>query len=523
MGISEELIMKQIIFLSAVGLAVFFGSLSWVSASQRQYVSYSEHGAVGDGVTDDFAAIIKTHAAANEAGLPVKADAGKTYYIGASTQTAQIQTDTDWSDAKFIIDDSKLAVNDRNSNVFQISSKFPSSRVRGGTFKKNQTKLDLTLQQDAVIVVIDNQTKRYIRYGANQNDGSSQTDMFVVDKNGNVDKTTPIIWDFDNVSSMTAYPIDPETLTVKGGHFTTIANQAESRYNYYARGIGITRSNVVLDGLYHIITDELDHGAPYRGFIDIALCTNVLVQNSIFSGHRVYSTIGAAGVPVSMGSYDLTVNRANNVTFKNCKQTNDIHSGRYWGILGSNFSKNITYDTVEFSRFDAHQGVTNATIKNSVLGYMGMNLIGHGLFLVENTKVCSGGFINLRGDYGSTFDGEIIIRNCEFLPRNGARGDAVLIGGNYSGQHNFGYTCYLPRKITIDGLVINDNPPNENYPGPKIFASFNNAYTSEEYVEKFPYVITEEVDIKNLTVKSGKPLIVSTNPFMFRNVKITKE
>ena len=515
--------MKQIILKSAICLAVFFGNLALLVASERQYITYGEHGAIGDGVTDDLPAIIKAHAAANEAGLPVKADAGKTYYIGASTQTAQVQTDTDWGDAKFVIDDSKLEVNNRNSHVFNISSKLPSSRIRNASpFKKNQEKLDLSLPQDAFVVVTDNQTMRYIRYGANQNNGAAQTDIFVVDKNGNVDKTTPIIWDFDNITSMTVYPIDSETLTVKGGHITTIANQAESRYTYYARGINITRSNVVLDGLHHDITGELDHGAPYSGFISVSMCTNVLVQNSTFTGHRVYSTIGNAGTSVSMGTYDLGVNRANNVTFKNCKQTNDIHNGRYWGIFASNFSKNLTFDSVEFSRFDAHMGVTNTTIKNSTLGHMGMNLIGHGLFLVENTKVCSGNFINLRSDYGSTFDGEVIIRNCEFLPRNGAQSDAVLIGGNNSGQHNFGYTCYMPKKLTIDGLVINDNPPN-NYQGPKIFANFNGAFTSEEYVEQYPYVITEEVEIKNLTVKSGKPFIKSTNPFMFRNVKITEK
>ena len=511
--------------MSAVGLAFLFGSIApLVDASQRQFISYKEHGAVGDGVADDFEAIIKAHAAANTAGLPVKADAGATYYIGASAQTAQIQTDTDWGDAKFIIDDSKIANRDRNSHVFHIASKYPSSQITTiKSFKKNQEKLDLTFPHNVFIVALDNQTMRYIRYGSNQNNGTAQTDIFVVDKNGNVDKTTPIIWDFDNISSMTAYPIDPETLTVKGGHFTTIANQAESRYSYFSRAIGVSRSNVVIDGVYHVITGELDQGAPYRGFIDISNCTDIMVQNSVFSGHKIYSTIGAAGTSVQMGTYDLHANRANNVTFKNCKQTNSIHDTSLWGIFASNFSKNITFDTVEFSRFDAHMGVTNATIKNSVLGHQGINLIGHGLFLVENTKASGGNFISLRGDYGSTFDGEIIIRNCEYLPRNGARADAVLIGGNYSGQHNFGYTCHMPRKITIDGLVINDiNPPN-NYQGPKIFASFNSAFTNEEYVEQFPYVITKEIEISNLTIKSGKPLVISSNPFMFRNVKITKK
>ena len=493
-----------------------------IVTEEVQYISYGQYGAVGDGVTDDFEAIIKAHDAANQAGLPVKADAGATYYIGSANKTAVIQTNTDWNNAKFIIDDTKVEI--RNNHVFSISSKLPAVRITTvPTLKKNQTKLDLLLPQDSFIEVTDNKTMRYLREGANQNNGTAQTDVFVVDKEGNVDKNTPIIWDFDTISEMTAYPIDTETLTVKGGHFTTIANQAESRYTYHNRGLGITRSNVVIDGVYHAVTGELDHGAPYSGFMVVSKCTNVMVQNCTFTGHKVYSTIGNANVPVSMGSYDITVNKANNITFKNCKQTNDIHDSKQWGVFGSNHSKNLTFDTVEFSRFDAHMGVTNATIKNSVLGHQGINLIGRGFFLVENTKVCGWTFINLRSDYGSTFDGEIIIRHCEFLPRNGLPSDAVLVSGSYSGQHDFGYPCSMPKKITIEGLVIDDsNPPNE-YPGPKIFADFNGAYTNEDYVEKYPYVITKEAVVGNLTIKSGKPYNVSTNPFMFRNVKITEK
>ena len=510
--------MKTHVVTSIVALALLF-TVSFGLAEEgsneegsNKVISYSEYGAVGDGVTDDFDAIIKAHDAANEAGLKVQANAGATYYIGATNKTAQIQTDTDWGDAKFIIDDTKVEVRNFNTQVFTVSSRIPSTRITTvTTLKKNQEKIDLSLPHDSFMVVNDRTTIRYIRFGPDQNNGAPQTDVFVVDKNGHIDMTSPVIWDFNNVSSMTAYPIDTETLTVSGGHFTTIANQLDSRY--VNRGINIRRSNVVIDGVYHAIIGEDDTVAPYSGFISISNCANVTVQNSTLSGRK----------RSSMGSYDISVYGSTNVTFRNCRQVNDIHDSSRWGIFGSNYSKNITLDRVEFSRFDAHMGVANATVKNSVLGHMGMNLIGCGVFLVENTKVCGSSFINLRSDYGSTFDGEVIIRNCEFFPRNGAQVDAVLIGGSYSGQHDFGYTCYMPRKITIDGLVINDNPPNADYQGPKIFASFNNAYRSEEYVEKFPYVITEEVEIKNLTVKSGKPLVISTNPFMFRNVKITEK
>jgi hypothetical protein len=42
-----------------------------------------------------------------------------------------------------------------------------------------------------------------------------------------------------------------------------------------------------------------------------------------------------------MGSYDISVNRAVNVSFVNCSQTNDINDRTYWGIMGSNYCKNL--------------------------------------------------------------------------------------------------------------------------------------------------------------------------------------
>jgi hypothetical protein len=368
--------------------------------------------------------------------------------------------------------------------------------------------------------VTNSNVKRYIRFGPNQNNGSAQTDIFVVDKDGNVDMNAPIIWDFDQITEITALPIDEKKLTITGGRFTTIANKAESKYNYHSRGIAIRRSNVLVDGLEHRISGEGDHGAPYSGFINIGDCAYVTVRNTILTGHKTYQTIGSAGVTVSMGTYDLSVNRALNVSFVNCRQTNDINDNTYWGILGSNYSKNLLYDSCTFSRFDAHMGVANATIRNSTLGHQGINAIGSGIFTLENTTVRGRSLVNLRPDYGSTWQGELIIRNCTFVPAGGRPISASLIGGSNSGQHNFGYTCYMPERITIDGLYIDDSQHPENYNGPAIFANFNPQFTDESYQEKFPYVRTKEVILRNITVASGKPLRVSDNLFMFKDVRI---
>ncbi len=488
----------------------------------RGWVSYRDFGARGDGRTDDIDAIAAAHAFANQQALPVKADDGATYYIGGKDLTAIIQTDTDFGKAVFLIDDTN--VQNRNSPIFEVSSSLQPFPLQGVTsLKRNQEKIDVVLPGPCLITVNNSHVKHYIRFGLNQNDGAAQTDIFMVDKSGKVDMNAPIIWDFDQITEISALPIDESPLKLTGGRFTTIANQAESKYTYYNRNITIKRSNVLVDGVEHRITEEGDQGAPYGGFLNIRDCANVTVKNTVLTGHKTYNTIGAAGKPVSMGTYDLSANRALNVSFINCSQTNDINDRTYWGILGSNYCKNMLYDGCVFSRFDAHMGVANATIRNSTLGHMGINAIGSGTLTVENSTIRSGTLINLRSDYGSTWQGNFIIRNCTFVPSNGKPSTASLIGGSNSGQHDFGYTCYMPETILIENLRIDDSNHPDNYQGPAIFANLNPQMTDEAYKQAFPYVITKEVILKNVTTTSGKPLRISDNAFMFRNVRVIQE
>ncbi|MCG6189634.1 hypothetical protein [Maribellus maritimus] len=485
-------------------------------------VRYSDFGAKGDSKTDDIDAIAATHAYANQNRLLVKADENASYYISGKARTAVIRTDTDFNTASFIIDDTD--VENRNAQVFLVNSDKQTFTPEGiSSLKRNQEKIDVTLPGTCLLTATNSKVRRYIRFGPNQNNGAPQTDIFIVDRNGNVDMDAPIIWDFDEITAIKALPIEENTLTITGGKFTTIANQAESKYTYYSRGIGIRRSNVLVDGLEHHVTGEKDHGAPYGGFINVGDCAYVTVRNTTLTGHKTYRTIGSAGVPVSMGTYDISLGRALNISFVNCNQTNDINDRTYWGIMGSNYCKNIVLDSCVFSRFDAHMGVANATVRNSTLGHMGINAIGSGTFTVENSTIRGSRLINLRSDYGSTWRGEFIIRNCVFIPANGKPTIASLISGSYSGQHDFGYTCYMPEKIVIENLRIDDSNHPEDYQGPAVFANFNPDMIDDSYVEKFPYVKTKEVILKNVTTISGRELRVSDNLFMFKDVKVSVE
>ena len=117
--------------------------------------------------------------------------------------------------------------------------------------------------------------------------------------------------------------------------------------------------------------------------------------------------------------------------------------------MGSNYSKNLTYDGCVFSRFDAHKGTHNATIINSEIGHQKLSIIGSGTLTVENTVVHGNNIVTLRVDYGSTWDGDMIFRNVTLKNT----GTAVLINASWY-NHYFGYTCYLPTNIIIDGITL---------------------------------------------------------------------
>lgn len=474
-------------------------------------LTYSSFGAIGDGVTDDFYAIKSAHEYANKSKYTVYADEGKNYYLGQHTEPIIIQTSTVWDGATFIIDDREIRPEDpmRQNSVFAVVPDEQSYKISNiSSLKAGQNNIGVTFSTRVFLYIANSNVKQYIRYGANANAGTDRQELILVDADGNVDPSTPIMWDYDTVTSAVAYPVDDDPITISGGTFITRANAAPRAYTYYARNIVIKRSNVTFDGLTHLITDEGDTGAPYSGFLSISYCNNVLVENSVFTGHKVYKL--ATNINNSMGTYDLSINSANNVTFKKCRQTNSITDLNYWGVMGSNYCKNLTYDGCIFSRFDAHQGTYNATIKNSEIGHQKLSVIGQGTLYVENTVFHSDTVVGLRGDYGSTWQGEVILKNITI----NNTGTPILVNAGWQ-NHYFGYTCYLPERIVVDGIRLANK--NYFYVLPKLAADIDKP-TVDGGENKNPVVLTKQVIIKSNP--EGYKAHISVNTDLFSGVEV---
>ena len=426
-------------------------------------VTYEEFGAIGNGSVDDYKAIYDAHAFANECGQTVVAKKGAKYLIRNITASIHVKTSVIWEGATITVDDRDLKHGDeRNGRVFYFPAQYSKKTLTGkgvltlfpeGKIDKDNLSIVWPYDFPALVVIYNDNHKNYRRYEGTETAGSAQMEFISVDKNGNISADTPLLFDYEEVTKVEVFRTDDTPITVTGGEIITLASQVPrtGSSNYLGRGMTIKRSNTTFIGVKHYIRGELDktQAHPSTGFFFIEDSENVTLLNCVLTGRT-------AG-----GSYDLSLYRSNNVLLKNCTQSNffkrdgktpSMHGNEYWGIMGSNYCKNVTFDTCMLSRFDAHQGIYNATIINSTIN--AIEVIGGGTFLVENTTfyLSRALMFDLRSDYGSTFRGEIVIRNCHVVNYDPA--DTAIIKINWHNVY-FGYKTYMPN-LVIDGLTFDN-------------------------------------------------------------------
>ncbi len=505
------------------------------STEELRYIYYEDYGAKGDGRTDDFEAMRLTHEYANKYDHIVKANDKATYYIKNTldergrAQSIEIKTDVIWGKCKIIIDDTSYTyldtvvtkgwifdvMRDQGGKTLRPGGEIVDAIVAGGGFKTTTTKINYAPGMDVMMIPYDETHKVYIREGGNANEGNSQHEVFIIHADGTLDENTPVMLDYNNISYIYEYRIDDKPITISGGLIQTKANASRCNYDYFARGMYIARSNVTISGVERLITDEGDTGAPYSGFFNVTTCNNIRFENCVFQAHRMYweervrdENGNVIEWGTSMGTYDLGGNNANNIYYYNCTQRNFYAPGTetqsntfynedgtvpknnrgnnasLWGVMGTNYCKNITYDECKLNRFDAHCGVHNATIKNSEVSMI--NLIGSGTALIDNTTVWNNGsLLTLREDYGSTWNGNIIIKNVKWRTTNGS---PAIISGKYK-NHHFGYDTYLP-SVEIDNLTLVGTSAKNVY----FFGNFDlNSITSDPSMDTI-----DGVDNKNI-------------------------
>lgn len=459
---------------------------------------------------DDLPAIVKAHAHANERGLPVRTNPNATYHLGRQALTAVIQTNTDWNTSKFIIDDSQ-EVEDLRLPLFSVTSRLEEVDLNIDSLTSGQTQLDVRPPVDCFVYVENSKRRLFIRRGGNQNSGTVQQEPFILRRDGKIEGG--IDWDYETVTDVMVQPIDTEPLIIRGGIFTNIANRCTSN-RYWGRNITIRRSNTGIDAVTLKVTGETDVGSPYAGFLSASRCAYVTFRNCRIAGRKTYDKIGNAGTTVPMGTYGYSANGVMHFRMTGCKM-DDIHDRTRWGIIATNFMKNILIEDCELSRMDVHQGASgDFIVRRSKLGHAGLNVIGRGRLIVEDSTLTCRHLVDFRKDYGSTWQGDVLIRNSRWvaLERKG-----VMFGINNDGTHDFGYPCFMPRLIRIEGLVVDDSKLGRNHKGVRFF---DNPLPGAQKDRPFPIRLTEQIEVSGIETTSGIPPQVSSDPEVANAIKV---
>lgn len=489
---------------------------------EKQTVSYREFGAIGDGKTNDIEAIIRTHAYANQHGCKVVADKGAKYYIGYTAESAIIKTDVDFGDAEFIIDDTAPGVHEkRETPIFHVVSDNPCvaydsvslSRIPGEkTVRAGDSKIPWLaelLTEKSLVKLQNSKHKDFVRFGNSFNVGSPRQEMILVDKDGNVDEQVPVTFDYETVTDLLVISLQDRPITIEGGKFFSICcrtcadSDYKNKYLAYRRNLMIQRSNVTLKGLDHkmlaepVFSGKQDESYPYVGFVAVFRAANVKILDCDLTGHKTYyedktATVNNPRAP--MGSYDLNMRDSVGVYLDNITQSQvPVGDYQYWGIMGSNYCKDLTFINCKLSRFDAHCGFWNAKIIDCEFGQT-INVIGGGELYIENTKRTVGdAFIRLRQDYGATFNGTVVLKNCTLC----------------------GYADYDTNDPGVDGLDENNRCETGYVFFPKVRDGFHTTDPRQNYYTwDFGYAryMPQNIYVENF--KSG-----ANRTFLFNDVR----
>ena len=131
-------------------------------------------------------------------------------------------------------------------------------------------------------------------------------------------------------------------------------------------------------------------------------------------------------------------------------------------------------------------------IRRCTLGHMGLNAIGRGQLIVEDSTLYGSNLVSFRRDYGSTWEGALEIRNCRWIPACGDTCQPHMINVSNDGTHDFGYPCSMPEEVVIDGLFVDDSNTPENYQGMYFFTAPDDFHDGVEQASAsderpFPY------------------------------------
>lgn len=250
----------------------------------------------------------------------------------------------------------------------------------------------------------------------------------------------------------------PETqITFKGCTLNIDINMASVAL-YFMR---CERSNAIIRDFIINPTRRTTMNIGYRGAVfSLNECADITMEN--------IKGINIAGkprdeYPRGVAGYILNAISVLNLVVRNCNLLG------YWGCVGLNGAKEITFSGCELNRVDIHDYFRNLTIDSCRIYGQTINFgYGKGVVNVTNCSVLTNWvhqIVNLRCDYGRYFEGIINIANVDAVYTGPTYFDIVSGITMFSAESAANTGLFMKRYPTINVINVTMHVMNESYAG----------------------------------------------------------
>lgn len=235
------------------------------------------------------------------------------------------------------------------------------------------------------------------------------------------------------------------------------------------------RSNVIIRDFLVDPTRRTTMNIGYRGALfNLNECADIIMEN--------IKGVNIAGrprdeYPRGVAGYILNATCILDLTVRDCNLLG------YWGCVGLNGAKEITFDGCELNRVDIHDYFRNLTINNCRIYGQTINFgYGKGAVNITNCSVMTDWvhqIVNLRCDYGRYFEGTINVSNVDAVYTGPTYFDIVSGVTMFSAESAEQTGLFMKRYPNINASNVTMHLMKESTPG----YVFNMPETLEDTIE----------------------------------------
>lgn len=433
-------------------------------------VTYASCGAYLDGVRDDFEAMYRAHFIGNLCGCTVEQHGGTIYkacseWLTINNHSVDLSTST-------------IIINEYNrygyywlssASVWTLTDEVLTAlRPQMKEYSNIWTAIDTGFPTNGLFVVTH--PNAIVRWNNGEQTSEDRIEVVRHGCDGRVYST--VIDDAPNDADVKFHRY-PETQVTFKGCTLNIDIAFSSVPMYFIR---CERSNSIIRDFVINPTRRTTMNIGYRGAVfTLSKCADIIMEN--------IKGVNIAGrprdeYPRGVAGYILNATSILDLTVRDCNLLG------YWGCVGLNGAKEITFDGCELNRVDIHDYFRNLTINNCRIYGQTINFgYGKGAVNITNCSVMTDWvhqIVNLRCDYGRYFEGTININNV----------DAVYTGPTYFDIVS-GVTMFSAESAENTGLFMK-RYPNINVSNVTLHLMKN---STSGYIFNMPTTLEDTIEI----------------------------